>query len=271
MKKITVIIFTLVFASACFSVAAENSSTVSTAGPPPILNIYGTSTTAGVQSFNQNQNAVSQSASPQTAARTGSPVSAGPLPGGQPAPMPPGAPPVPPGAGFPGAAPLPPGSAFTGTTGGYSYSSQYSINLSTEMVQKVLATAAQERKYLREGKVWILRGPGGELQIKGGLVYRDVVVSVIGFDPVNGSVLPAEYRPVVYQESTSLKNIKRQFSTIVNNLKILAGAWYRAPEGYWVVPLTYKNEVVASLKIYCDGIHVIPDYEATQEMAYYGS
>ncbi len=233
MKKTIVIIFTLLFALACFSVAAENSSAVSTTDPPLLLNIYGN----------------------------------GPLTGGPGALMPPGAPPIPPGAGLSGA-------AAPGMAGGHGCSTTYGIDITPKKVQQVLSTVKRARKYLKPGKLWILRGAGGEMEIRGGIMYQGAVVSVVEFNPVNGSVLPAGYRPVVYQENVSLSTIRKQLDTIVNNLQVLEGVWYREPEGCWIVPLVYKGEVIASLKIYYDGIHVVPvvpDYEATKEMAYYGS
>ncbi|NOY09705.1 MAG: hypothetical protein GXP33_12790 [Spirochaetes bacterium] len=277
MKKTIVIIFTLVFALMCFSVAAENSSTVSTTGPPPLLNIYGNSYAADGQSLNQDGTSrSSSSAVPQTA--LGEQVQPGfavpsplastgigsPLAGGPGILMPPGAPPLPPGAGLSGA-------AAPSMAGGYGYSAAYSINITLEKIQQVLSTVRRTRKYLKPGKLWVLRGPGGELEIRGGIVYQGAVVSVVEFNPVNGSVLPAEYRPVAYQENVSLKTIRKQLDTIVTNLQILKGVWYREPEGCWIVPLAYKGEVITSLKIYYDGIHVIPDYEAAREMAYNGS
>ena len=67
-----------------------------------------------------------------------------------------------------------------------------------------------------------------------------------------------------------IETIKKQCYLIVNHIKVLEGVWYREPEGCWIIPLVYQEEVIASLKIYYDGEHIIPDYEATNDMAYYG-
>lgn len=72
--------------------------------------------------------------------------------------------------------------------------------------------------------------------------------------------LPAEYRPALYQETVTLDTIRAQFGKVVNNMEILAGTWFSQPEICWIVPVVYEGMVVANIKIYYDGLHVVPDF-----------
>jgi len=53
-------------------------------------------------------------------------------------------------------------------------------------------------------------------------------------------------------------------------LKVLNGAEYRDPERSWLVPLSYNSRIVAHMKVYYDGVHIVPDYPANQEMRVHG-
>ncbi len=273
MKK-TMIILLLILVATSVSLTAEDSSSTTT-GPPPILNLYGNSYATNTQSTITTPESTQTSAPPTTygyVAPVAPPVPPPPPGIGGPGAIapPPGAPGVPPGgpgAGLP--APGGPGTVAP-MAGGYGYSSTYTVNISPEKIQQVLSTAKRARAYLKPGKIWIVRGPGGELEIRGGIVYQGAVVSVLEFNPLNGYVLPADYRPIVYQQNVSMENLQNQFLKIVNGLQILNGVWYREPEGCWLVPLAYRGEIITTLRIYYDGIHIVPDYEASREMAYYG-
>jgi len=116
-----------------------------------------------------------------------------------------------------------------------------------------------------------MTGPRGEVEVKAAIVYDGTAVAVLHFNPSSGSILPLGIHVVETGVSPQIiENIKRNLPTIVSSLKILNGAEYRAPESAWCIPLAYKNMIVAHLKIYTDGIHIIPDYPANQEMQAYG-
>lgn len=188
--------------------------------------------------------------------------------------------PVPPAQPQMPAVPVPPASggpvpSASGRTNGPafpvpSFSRVRSIDIASDKIQQVLSTSKSTRKYLKPGKIWILREPGGELEIKGGIMYRGVVISAVAFSPVTGLALPSGYMPAVYQEDASMETIRSTFEKIVNTMKILEGVWYSQPEGDWIVPIAYNGKIITFLKVYTDGVHIIPDYEASREMAYYG-
>jgi len=253
MKKKKTIILMLVFLAVGFSVTAE-ISVKDQVSPPPLLE-------------NNNGSYVVDDLGAATPGygNTVPPVYSAAVPG-QPGPAGSVPLPPPPGVMTPGMPVTPPGAAVPG-----GYPSTYSIDITPEKIQQVLSTVKEVKQYLKTGKIWLMKGPGGELEIRGGIMYQGAVVSVIEFSPANGSVLPVDYRPVVYQENVSLETIRDHFEGIVNNMQILEGVWFSQAEACWIIPVAYQGVVIATLKIYYDGIHVIPDYNSSREMAYYGS
>ncbi len=165
--------------------------------------------------------------------------------------LPPGLPPPPAGPGIPVAQTIP-------------------LQTLTAQFSQAMQTATQVNRNLLPGKVWMMRAPGGELEIKGGLVYQGVAVAMLRFDPQSGQVLPAGVNPHVYSSNLPLTEFKKSLSAIVQNLKILPVAEFMEPEACWAFPVTYRNFIVAHVKIYYDGVHVVQDYGANQEMSFYG-
>ncbi len=138
-----------------------------------------------------------------------------------------------------------------------------------------VTTAQKAKRYLTPGKVWSMVGPRGEVEVKAAIIYDGIAVAVLHFNSSEGMLLPLGIPPVEIEVSPQLierviENVKRNLPAIVNSLEILNGAEYREPESVWCIPVAYKNMIVAHLKIYIDGIHVVPDYPANQEMQEYG-
>ena len=123
---------------------------------------------------------------------------------------------------------------------------------------------------LTPGKVWTLQGPAGETEVKAGILYQGSVVAVLHFNPLDGSVLPLGIHPRVYQNTCQIQAVKSRLTTLIHELRILPAAEFREPEASWVFPVALGNTIVAHLKVYYDGIHIVPDYPANQEMTYYG-
>ena len=134
-----------------------------------------------------------------------------------------------------------------------------------------VTTAQKAKKYLAPGKVWSTVNPRGEVEVKAAIIYDGTAVAVLHFDPSNGLLLPLGISPVKAGVSPQvIENVKRKLPAIVNSLEVLNGAEYIEPENAWCIPLAYKDMIVAHLKIYVDGIHIVPDYPANQEMRAYG-
>jgi len=135
---------------------------------------------------------------------------------------------------------------------------------------KAIATTKKLNKLLAPGKVWIMRAPPGEIEMKGGLMYQGVVVAVLRFNPIDGSLLPQGINPHAYQGSVQIQSVKSTLSAVMSNLKIIPAAEFMEPEACWSFPVASGNTIVAHIKIYYDGIHVVQDYAANQEMIFYG-
>ena len=143
------------------------------------------------------------------------------------------------------------------------------LNLPGNAVTAV-ATARKVKAYLTPGNVWIMTAPRGEVEVKAAIIYDGMAVAVLHFNPQDGALLPLGIHPRAFGVNPPLETIKRTLPSIVGDLEVLNGAEYREPENAWIIPLAYKGMIVAHLKIYADGIHVVPDYPANQEMRAYG-
>ncbi len=170
------------------------------------------------------------------------------------------APPSPPGP--PGTAPPPPGGPPVPPA-----------TLPPDFLQKapqVVETAKSARTLFTPGPVWIMKSPAGEVVVKAAILYQGVAVGALEFSPVDGVLLPRGYHPRVFTPSISVDRIKGELPGIVVRLQVLDGAEYREPEACWVVPLAVDGKIVAHVKVYYDGVHIIPDYPVDQEMRVYG-
>ena len=175
------------------------------------------------------------------------------------------APPVqqpPPPPGPPGTAPPPPGGPPIPPA-----------TLPQDFLKKALQaveTARAARTLFTPGPVWIMKAPAGEVVVKAAILYRGVAVGALEFSPVDGALLPKGYRIRVYNATVSIEQIKGDLPGIMTRLQVLNGAEYREPEACWVVPLAVDGKIVAHVKVYYDGIHIVPDYPVDQEMRAYG-
>ncbi len=182
------------------------------------------------------------------------PASAGvPTPPPPPAPgvQPPPPPPVPPA--------LPKGIARTPMPVGF-----------LQNAVRAVDSARAARQFLVAGKVWTTRAPGGDVVLKASVLYRGVVVCVLRFNPADGALLPEGYTPRIYSQTTpAINKIKQELSGIISSLTVLDGAEFREPGTCWVVPLALHGMIVSYIRVYYDGVHIVPDFLADQEMHMY--
>lgn len=199
---------------------------------------------------------------PQGVAAASPPVMGFPPPIGGVAPPPPAGGPVPPPPPGGGPVPPPPGGVQPPSlAGGWTI---------PDNALKAVEIAKEVKKYILPGKIWMMRGPAGDMEIKAALVYQGVALDVLRFNPINGELLACGFNPKAYSCTVSLDAVRSRLPTIMAGLVVLEGAEYREPEACWAVPLACGGKIVAHIKVYYDGIHVVPDYPATQEMNYYG-
>ncbi len=173
-------------------------------------------------------------------------------------PVGPSAPGTPPG---PPVAPPPPGPGISQTIPAQTLLNNLPTAVTT--VQKICGL-------LTPGKVWTTQGPAGEIEVKAGVLYQGSVVAVLHFNPLDGRLLPIGIQPRIYQNTYQIQTVKGRLTAVIHELKILPAAEFREPEASWVFPVALGNTIVAHLKVYYDGIHIVPDYSANQEMTYYG-
>ncbi len=171
----------------------------------------------------------------------------------------PGIPPTPPGT-----PPLPPGQA------GIPIVQTIPTQTLLANLQQAITTTSNLNKLLSAGEVWFMRSPAGEIEIKGGILYQGAVVAVLHFNPADGSVLPLGINPHAFQNNVEINSVKSNLSSVIDNLKILPAAEFMEPEACWSFPVAVDNIIAAHIKIYYDGTHVMEDYIANQEMAFYG-
>ncbi len=163
-------------------------------------------------------------------------------------------------------------------TSAYNPPAQMPLRLSPEMQQKVIknatvaiSTAKRAKAYLTPGKVWLWTEPTGEKVIKAALLYEGIVVTVIHFNPLNGSLLPCGLHSAVFEvKNPQIESVKSTLPKIVSKIQVLDGAEFREPENAWAIPLAYDGMIIGHLKVYSDGTHIVPDYPANQEMNAYG-
>ncbi len=137
-------------------------------------------------------------------------------------------------------------------------------------LQQAVITAEKLNKLLTAGKVWFMRTPSGETEIKAGILYQGVVIAILHFNSEDGSILPLGINPHSYQSNVNIQSIRSNLLSVINNLRILPIAEFMEPEACWSFPVAIGNTVIAHVKIYFDGIHVVQDYLANQEMVFYG-
>ena len=116
------------------------------------------------------------------------------------------------------------------------------------------------------GLVWTIRGPEGELELKGGVLYQGRLVGFIRFDPRTLEVLSIGYRVRIYRANVDYRRAYRKLRKVVRDLDILRGARYIEPEGCWGIPVVYRGKIVFELKVREDGSRVIPYYKEEDEM-----
>jgi len=134
---------------------------------------------------------------------------------------------------------------------------------------RAVERAKQAIHLIKPGKVWILKGPAGEIVLKAGLIYQGRCVSTLEFDPETGALLPVGYHSFYLGTAISRQKVEQSLAGILGNLRSLDGVEYAERESAWRVPLVVHDMIVAHLKISRDGRRILPDYPAEQEMRAY--
>jgi len=135
---------------------------------------------------------------------------------------------------------------------------------------QAFATARAVLAAASAGKVWMMRAPAGEVEVKAALLYQNNVVAVLRFHPLTGQLLPRGVNPRAVEVRVNTEAVKRRLQVLIPRLTLVPAGEYREPESCWVFPIAWNNMAVAELKVFYDGQHVVQDFGAAQEMSFYG-
>ncbi len=131
---------------------------------------------------------------------------------------------------------------------------------------KAIETVKQLLHLLGVGPIIIHRAPHGELHIDIALVYDGVALDRIHYDPVSKCFSP-KGRPVHAQvEGVDEEDIRKRVAEMFKELRVIDAVEYREPERCWVVPLAWRNYIVAHIKVDHNGEEIVPDYGLTAEI-----
>ncbi len=178
-----------------------------------------------------------------------------------PAPPPPENPPIHP-PGIPTGAPSPPPSPAPSPL----IQNQNTLEAIFKNIPNAIETAKKVLTYSKRGKIWIHTAPMGEKEIKAGIVYNNVIIGVIRFSAFNGEILPEGFNERYFQINININSLYTKFKQIKKELKVVEGVEYIDPESCFAIPVVYNGKIVFKIKVYSDGIHVIPDYPAMEEI-----
>ncbi len=137
-------------------------------------------------------------------------------------------------------------------------------------VVRALSSARAIVGALSLSKWWIKESPIDGVSVKIAILYRGFAVGIIELSPVDGKPLPCGFHPRIPELIVAQKELSDSVDLLASNLRIVEGVEYREREMSFAVPVAFGNLMVSHINIYCDGIHVLPDYLVMQEMKLFG-
>ncbi|GEM_PF-706276 len=132
------------------------------------------------------------------------------------------------------------------------------------------ATVRELSGRLTPGEVRLVRGPGGEVILAAELIYRGTPVAVLHFDPRDGRLLPLGVPSHAFRSTVPAGAVRDRLAAITRELKVLPAAEFLAPEASWSFPVVRGDAVVARVKVYHDGIHIVAQSVAEPRRISYG-
>jgi hypothetical protein len=136
----------------------------------------------------------------------------------------------------------------------------------SEYASAAVHTVRENLNVLTAGNVWNHIAPKGEYEIKGALLLKQQVVVALHFSS-DGSILPRGLHSLSAGSRELCVEIQGRLKNIVEELAVLEGAEFRAPESCWAVPLAHRGRIVAHIKVSADGSKVLEDKRIAAESA----
>jgi len=136
-----------------------------------------------------------------------------------------------------------------------------------ENATKAVATSRACISALLPGRVWSHRAPRGEFEIKACLMLDDKPVTVLHFNPEDGSLLPKGLHALSAGKEEVVATVEARLKSIPQEINVLDGAEFREPEFCWAVPLAHQGRIVGHIKVSADGANVVADKKTVDDLA----
>ena len=137
-------------------------------------------------------------------------------------------------------------------------------------VSVAIKTAKELKTFMEPGGVIVKTAPNGEIEIKGTILYKGAVIATIHFSPETGNVLPLGLVEHTFTQKIRVNMLKQNLTNILKKIKIANSVSFAEPEKAWRIYFSYNNFIIGEIKIYYNGVYVIPDYASTEEMRIFG-
>ncbi len=120
-----------------------------------------------------------------------------------------------------------------------------------------VASLKKVNSLLVVGRVWSELRPDGGIDVKAALLYRGKIIAVINIDPITGNILPIGMAPIYSGNNINIRVIRQKLLSDIKRIRILPVAEFIPPERCWSFPVVLDNIVIAHIKFYYDGVHII--------------
>lgn len=138
-----------------------------------------------------------------------------------------------------------------------------------ESASRAIGTVKVAIPYVLIGPPIVRYGPGGEVHVDVPLMYHDLALDRVHYDPVSRAPSP-KGRPVhVRGVRVDVGEVKAVMAAVLKEVRVVDAAEFREPEAAWVVPLAWRSLIIAHVKVSYDGRELIPDYGLTEEVRRY--
>ncbi len=138
-----------------------------------------------------------------------------------------------------------------------------------ECASRAISTVRAALSYIIVGPPLIRYGPAGEVHVDVPLMYHDLALDRVHYDPSLRAPSP-KGRPVrAWGVRVEADEVKSVMESALREVRVIDAAEYREPEAAWVVPLAWRNIIIAHIKVSHDGSELIPDYGLTEEVRRY--
>lgn len=143
--------------------------------------------------------------------------------------------------------------------------------ISLENAKRAIETVKAALSYIT-ATVLARRGPAGDICIDIVLLYHGFALDRVHYDPLTNTPSP-KGRPACLH-SYSVPDVAEARAqelarSLPSELWVVEATEYRAPERVWIVPLAWRNYLVAHIKVSSDGAELVPDYRLTEEVRRY--